>query len=68
MKRNSITKTALVYLITGLLLVVLVPITGRYFQLSDATQGFLTGSGLMLEFIALLMIDRGKKQNGCAKF
>jgi len=61
MKRNTIPKAALFYLIVGLLLVSFTPIISRYVPLPDSSKGFLTGLGLMLEVIAIVKIDRSRK-------
>lgn len=65
MKRNTIPNSALTFLIVGLLLITLTPIIGRHFLLSDGLKGFLNGLGLALEFIALVKIQRNKKDRKC---
>ena len=62
---NNIPKSALVYLITGLLMVTLMPALGRYLSLSDSLLGFTTGLGLMLEVIAIVKIQRSRKESRC---
>jgi hypothetical protein len=65
MKHNTVSKSALICLIIGLLLTVLTPIIARYVPLPDFAKGFLTGTGLMIEFIALVKIQRSKKEKRC---
>jgi len=66
MKRFNIPKSALPYLIIGLLLATLTPIIGRYCHLPDFLKGFSSGLGLTLEVIALVKIQRSKKINNCS--
>ena len=61
MKRNTIPKTALAYLIVGLLITTIPFMISRYFAIADSLRGFLIGLGLSLEVIALVMIQRSKK-------
>lgn len=63
MMNNTIPKPAMALLITGLLLVSLNPVFGKYMGVPDFVKGFLTGLGLTLEFIALVKIQRRKKEN-----
>lgn len=65
MKRNNIPKSALAYLIVGLLMTTLTPIIGRYFPLPVFLKGFMSGLGLTLEVIAIIKIQRSKKQTKC---
>lgn len=66
MKRNTLPKPALVLLVIGLLMTSLTPIINRYFPLPDFLKGFINGMGLMLEVIALIKIQRSKKNMKCA--
>lgn len=63
MKYNAIPKQAIMYLVTGLLLTSLTPILNKYLAMPDFIKGFLTSLGLTLEFIALVKIQRIKKEN-----
>jgi hypothetical protein len=65
MKLNNVPKSALVLLITGLLMVTLPPIINRYFPLPDFLKGFLNGLGLTLEVISIIKTDRNKKKSKC---
>jgi hypothetical protein len=65
MKRNTISKTALTYLIVGLLITALTPIISRYYPVSDVVRGFITGLGLTLEVIAIVKIRQGKIGRNC---
>lgn len=60
MKRNTIPKSALPYLIIGLLFTSLTPIINRYYPMPDVLKGFITGLGLTLEVIAIIKIQRSK--------
>lgn len=62
MKRNKISQSTLACLITGLLLTTLPLLLSRYFIIPDIAKGFLTGLGLTLEFLALVKIQRQKKE------
>lgn len=66
MKYISIPKSALVFLVAGLLLTTLPPILSRYFSIPDLFRGFITGVGLTFEVIALAKIQRSKKGRSCA--
>jgi len=66
MKRNTIPKPALILLIVGLLMTTTMPVIGRHFLMPDFVKGFLTGLGLTLEFIALVKIQRSKKNESTA--
>jgi positive regulator of sigma E activity len=63
MKNNKFSKSSLILLITGLLLVSLVPLLSRYVEISDMLKGFFTGIGLSLEFLAIVKMS--KKNNYC---
>lgn len=65
MKRNSIPKPALIYLLIGLALTTLVPISNRFFPLPDVMSGFMTGLGLTFEIVALVLIQRSKRGQKC---
>jgi len=65
MKRRTITTSALVFLIIGLLLTSGVPILGRYFPITDTVKGLLTGFGLAIEMIGIIKLDRGRKNLAC---
>lgn len=64
--KNNIPKSALVYIITGLLMVTLVPVLSRYLPIPDAVKGFITGMGHALEFIAIVKIQRSRKESRCS--
>lgn len=49
-------------LVVGLL-IVSAAFVGRYLPISDALKGFITGVGLMLEFLAIAKIS--KKNSSC---
>jgi len=61
MKRNPIPKSALIMLIAGLLMTTMMPVVGRHFPMPDFVKGFMTGLGLTIEFIALVKIQRNKR-------
>ncbi len=63
MKYNAIPKHAAMYLVTGLLLTSFTPILNKYLAMPDFIKGFLIGLGLTIEFIALVKIQRSKKEN-----
>ena len=63
---KTIPKSALTYLIVGLLATSLTPIINRYWPMPDALKGFIMGMGLMLEVIAIIKIQRSKKGTSCA--
>ena len=63
MKYNRMPKQATLCLIIGLLLATLTPIINKHVAIPDFAKGFLTGLGLTLEFIALVKIQRSKKEN-----
>jgi hypothetical protein len=66
MKRNTIPKTALAYLIVGLLFSTVPFMISRYTAMPDSLHGFLIGLGLSLEVIALVKIQRSRKNiSGC---
>jgi len=65
MKKNSIPKSALAYLIVGLFMNSLTPIISRYYPISDFLKWFIMGFGLMLEMIAIVKIQRAKKEMSC---
>ena len=65
MKKNSIPKSALAYLIVGLFMTSLTPIISRYYPISDSLRWFIMGFGLMLEMIAIVKIQRAKKDMSC---
>lgn len=65
MKRTTIPKPALLYLISGLLITTLTPVLARYYPMSDLLRGFCTGLGLTLEVIALILIQRSRKNQKC---
>lgn len=54
-------KPALIMLIAGLLMTTMMPVVGRYFSMPDFVKGFMTGLGLTIEFIALVKIQRNKR-------
>ncbi len=51
---------ALALLITGLMLVTVAPLIGQHFHLADSTRGFITGTGIGIEIMAILIIRRRK--------
>jgi len=61
MKRNTIPKPALLYLISGLLITTMTPVLARYYPVSDILRGFATGLGLTLEVIGIILIQKSKK-------
>jgi len=65
MKLNTIPKSALILLITGLLMTTLMPAIGRYVAMPDFLKGFITGLGITFEFIAIVKIQRNKNRK-CA--
>jgi hypothetical protein len=65
MKQNSSTRSAMAYLISGLLLTISGSIISRYFLVPDSVKGFMTGLGLMLEVIALVKLQRSRKDHKC---
>ncbi|MHA4895627.1 hypothetical protein ACXZ1K_12810 [Pedobacter sp. PWIIR3] len=65
MKRKNMSKSALTLLVTGLMMVTIVPAVGRYVLISDPLKGFLTGLGLAFEFISLVKIQRDQKNANC---
>jgi hypothetical protein len=66
MKRNTVSASALICLVTGLLITALPLIAGHYITISDVVKGSLTGCGLALEVIALVKINRSNKGRRCA--
>lgn len=64
MKRNPIPKPALMYLATGLLMVTLMPILARHFAIPDFVRGFITGTGLALEIVALVKMQKVRCKEG----
>jgi hypothetical protein len=66
MKNFDISKTALILLVTGLLLTSLTSIVNRYFPMPHVVQGFLMGIGLTIEVIALIKMERSKRKSSCA--
>ncbi len=67
MNRNNISKSALTYLIIGLLIIVITAIICRYLLLSDLIKGLFTGLGLTMEFITLVKIRQSNKKTKCVK-
>ena len=65
MKRTTFTTSALVFLITGLLLTSGVLILSRYYPVSDTMKGLMTGLGLGIEMIGIIKLDRGRKNLAC---
>ncbi|WP_342645620.1 hypothetical protein [Mucilaginibacter sp. CSA2-8R] len=63
MKYNEVPKQALVCLIIGLLLVCFTPINNKHLAMPDYAKGFLSGLGITLEFIALVKIQRSRKES-----
>jgi hypothetical protein len=61
MKPNNTPKSAVTLLVIGLLMTSFTSIINRYFPLPDFLRGFITGLGLTFEVIALVKIDRSKK-------
>jgi hypothetical protein len=68
MKNKKMPKAALPYLIIGLLLVTTGASVSRYYHLPDFVTGFMSGLGLMLEFIAVIKIRNanGTAQSSCS--
>lgn len=68
MKRNNkVSQPALLLMVAGLILAAFTPVLSRYINVPDYLKGFLTGLGLALEFIALVLIERQKNHAKCAK-
>lgn len=69
MKNKLFPKAALPYLIIGLLLSTSGASICRYYHLPDFVTGFVSGLGLMLEFIAILKArnDKGSARGRCLK-
>jgi hypothetical protein len=63
MKRNPISKPALLCLITGLLLTMLTPVVNRYYPLPDGLKGFITGLGLAVEIIAIVKLQQSRQKH-----
>lgn len=61
MKKKLIPKSSLYLLVTGIFMLSLTSIAGRYILLSDAVKGVFIGTGLGLEFLALLKLRLYKK-------
>jgi hypothetical protein len=64
MKNKQFPKAALPYLIGGLLLVTSGASICRHYHLPDFVTGFVSGLGLMLEFIAIL---KARNSNGTTR-
>jgi hypothetical protein len=62
MKRNAISKSAMPFLVIGLLLTSLTPIISRHFHWPDLVKGFLAGLALALEMIAIIKMSRSNKK------
>ncbi|NEU08958.1 hypothetical protein GZH53_11600 [Flavihumibacter sp. R14] len=67
MKRNNFPKSVLLLLVAGLLMTSLPPIVDRHFPLPDLLRGFLGGLGLTLEVIALVKMQRLRKNAKCTE-
>jgi hypothetical protein len=65
MKRNSFPKSAMVYLVLGLMFTSLTPIISRYYPMPDLFKGFITGLGLMIEVVGIIKLQRNKKDRIC---
>ncbi|NTD99907.1 hypothetical protein G6M24_22460 [Agrobacterium tumefaciens] len=65
MKRSTIPKSAMVYLIIGLMFTSLTPIISRYYPIPDLYKGFITGLGLMIEVIGIIKLQRYKRDRIC---
>ncbi|MGY3053826.1 hypothetical protein ACVWYG_002027 [Pedobacter sp. UYEF25] len=65
MKRHTIPKSAKAYLIIGLMFTSLTPIFSRYYPIPDLFKGFITGLGLALEVIAIIKLQRIRKDGIC---
>lgn len=59
-------RSTLSLFISGLLLVSLSPILARYYPVPDYLNGFLTGLGLTLEFLAVVKMQRSKTGGSCS--
>jgi hypothetical protein len=65
MKRNTYPKSAIAYLIIGLMFTSLTPIISRYYPIPDLLKGFITGLGLAIEVVAIIKLQRTKKDRIC---
>lgn len=65
MKKTSVSKAVLMLLVSGLLLTSVVPIVNRYYPMPDALNGFFMGIGLAIEVLALIKMERNKRNITC---
>ena len=63
MKRQKLSAGTLVYLLSGLLLVVVTPALGKHLAMPDMLKGFLTGLGMMLEVIAIIKMQKSRSRS-----
>ncbi|CAM4052776.1 hypothetical protein SAMN06265348_10243 [Pedobacter westerhofensis] len=63
MKRQKLSAGTLVYLLSGLLLVVVTPPLGKHLAMPDMLKGFLTGLGMMLEVIAIIKMQKSRSRS-----
>lgn len=60
-------KSLLVLLVVGLLMTCLPPMINRHFAIPAMLRGFLGGLGLTLEIIALVKMQRHRKNVKCGE-
>ena len=60
-------KSVLLLLVVGLLMTSLPPMINRHFPIPDMLQGFLGGLGLTLEVMALVKMQRHRKNLKCGE-
>ena len=65
MTRKSISKSAMAYLMIGLMFTSLTPIISRYYPIPDFFKGLITGVGLAIEVVAMIKLQCNKKDRIC---
>ena len=66
MKTRKMSRSTLILFISGLLLVSLTPIVSRHYPMPDFLSGLLSGTGLTLELLAVVRMQRSKTGGSCA--
>lgn len=66
MKPRKMSPTTLILFVSGLLLVSLTPIISRHYLIPDPLSGFLSGTGLMLAFLAVVRMQRARTGGSCS--
>ena len=66
MKTRRMSRSTLILFISGLLLVSLTPYVSRHYPIPDYLGGFLSGTGLALEFLAVVKMQRSKTGGSCS--